>query len=1279
MLRSSRSPSPSSLPLNGLPINTKPTPRYSSRRSAISFFGTAALTGIVFHLLFLGFGGGDAVREVPVLKEWLPPKPSTVTVVQEACPDSLDPIRTHSATLPKPTYHPPPTAGTSTSKGKENAAVAGAEPEESSDNTASIEELRKMVSQTQGFYGRDYSLGLGWNNMRYIIEAAILQAQLLNRTLVLPSFVYARSCEWEINSCAAFATMVNRGDAIGWGEWRDLPIEKQMGWRVPMDTMLDLPHLRKTWPVILVREYLELHGMDPNKEWSNGAWHRTDYLADKPDGSKYTLFNVKNNLYDPDNVVRVDRKEPFIQKGIKEDADSGSIGLKLYSMMTSKNSKNVIDFEDARSAVEGSMKNRNDDKELQQLLEENGWVVLHTYAGALGMDYLKSVVQPIKQVAPLRWVKGWYEDYKDQDTDIVVLEGETHLGRKPGGMRFSSVEARDDFARTVLYGLRPIDVVRNLAEKVAQRMKDRNNGRMWMAGHMRRGDSKPQDGVYAASLNLKKLVYSLQPAVSEALEPLAYATSNVVDAFGTMSQNDKEKAARSIESIISSAEELCLAVTYEIAMDDEFLANLRLYIENTQALAKRLKERQSASFLRRFLHGIEMDDVLHSVQDSFDSSMAAITMHHLRRKDNKTVLAVPTNHGEDQLELMASEVEVTDAAVFQADVGSFWQGVSYARLNDTIAEEDRNAPPDPDHRKKCIVRNFLTNSEGEFFRSVVDFLLVARHPNLPQLHGFYYDDFTAGMVIKLYAVRPFESYLEQYCQDHSAKESILFFLIVLSDLRQLVEFLEDNDILKDRNVVRSMLAGKNLMFDHLERVIVGPTPDSSSLVLGKGVIPAEQQSQPLELIIEAAGSYRPPPPPPGVDDADYWGSPLIQVVDSLRHNAELLSTDWHLASGGFDWREEFLEQFDPPDAYEVEEFATDVDVEDISLGLVSAVAVEKQINTWEQDSDTDSTTFSSRSSGSRSAHKRPKRIPAVLRSSRRKRQELPGNLVPGGIKGRGGYADVRIGEWFPPGSSRSMVVAIKYPRPVGLNDLDEQERLQALLKRLYQEVVTWQYIRHRYVLPILGFLTVPNPCIIAPWCRFGNILHYLSVKKRVNRLHLLAQIAEGLAYLHTRNPPFIHGDLKPDNILINDDEDPVLADFGLAQITRDVLGTGATSGSAKGTPIWMAPELYDEDANISAASDVYAFAFIVIQLYSEKLPFFDILPKGVVQLMLAVMTGVRPKMEDYPVPPYLVDKTTEYEGLWPLLDRWWDQDPGQRPTAEEIQGRLRAKLNRIEA
>lgn len=59
------------------------------------------------------------------------------------------------------------------------------------------------------------------------------------------------------------------------------------------------------------------------------------------------------------------------------------------------------------------------------------------------------------------------------------------------------------------------------------------------------------------------------------------------------------------------------------------------------------------------------------------------------------------------------------------------------------------------------------------------------------------------------------------------------------------------------------------------------------------------------------------------------------MIDSLRHNGQsLLFTDWHLAAGSYDWREEYLEQFDPPGPYEVEEFLTAVEVEDISIGTV---------------------------------------------------------------------------------------------------------------------------------------------------------------------------------------------------------------------------------------------------------------------------------------------------------------------------------------------------------
>lgn len=76
-----------------------------------------------------------------------------------------------------------------------------------------IETLRSMVTGTRGYYARDYSMGLGWNNvshsvsprffilihfqMRYIIETAVYHGSLLNRTVIIPSYIYARSCEFE--------------------------------------------------------------------------------------------------------------------------------------------------------------------------------------------------------------------------------------------------------------------------------------------------------------------------------------------------------------------------------------------------------------------------------------------------------------------------------------------------------------------------------------------------------------------------------------------------------------------------------------------------------------------------------------------------------------------------------------------------------------------------------------------------------------------------------------------------------------------------------------------------------------------------------------------------------------------------------------------------------------------------------------------------------------------------------------------------------------------------
>lgn len=106
----------------------------------------------------------------------------------------------------------------------------------------------------------------------------------------------------------------------------------------------------------------------------------------------------------------------------------------------------------------------------------------------LGMDWTKTVVEPIKQVARYSAIRGFIDDFAWVSQDVMLLEGELHLGRKPGFVKYTTVHARDSFARTVLYDINPSQRVKSLAAKVVKRMDELNHGRLWLAGHMRRGD-----------------------------------------------------------------------------------------------------------------------------------------------------------------------------------------------------------------------------------------------------------------------------------------------------------------------------------------------------------------------------------------------------------------------------------------------------------------------------------------------------------------------------------------------------------------------------------------------------------------------------------------------------------------------------------------------------------------------------------------------------------------------------------------------------------------------
>ncbi|KAG6331977.1 hypothetical protein ID866_7110 [Astraeus odoratus] len=474
-----------------LPLNHSPETSRLPRASLLRFTRNGPSFAILAIALVMGVLGGFVL--------------SSSGRRPDFCQLPLDPVSGHSNT-PQP--HVPLSSSPIT-------------PSVDSDEL-DLEALRAIVTRTRGYYARDYSMTLGWNNMRYIIETALHHGALLNRTVIIPSFVYARACEYSksvvdlvfpdsqtdgglsSDVCAAYATMVNRGDAVNSDEWRELPEEKQMAWKVPMTEMLNLTHLRRTQSVITVAEYLRLHDLPEEFELSTGQWDTEKYHQNPGVyGNPPSLHAIENHWYDPPGLNRVDRIPEDMKERGQWNPRLGDRRLDRYGAWKTPSRTKAyhvlevmlsgrqlaLSWERARAVLESNgIGGVSTDEGLTEVLLSNGWEVLYTFDGALGMDYVKNVVNPIKLVAPRDSIRGFVDDFYDISEDVLFLKGEIHYERKPASLLFTSTPARDVFARLVLYDMTHTNRVKQLAEAMDNRMRELVGGRMWMGAHMRRGD-----------------------------------------------------------------------------------------------------------------------------------------------------------------------------------------------------------------------------------------------------------------------------------------------------------------------------------------------------------------------------------------------------------------------------------------------------------------------------------------------------------------------------------------------------------------------------------------------------------------------------------------------------------------------------------------------------------------------------------------------------------------------------------------------------------------------
>ncbi|SJL08804.1 uncharacterized protein ARMOST_12174 [Armillaria ostoyae] len=223
-----------------------------------------------------------------------------------------------------------------------------------------------------------------------------------------------------------------------------------------------------------------------------------------------------------------------------------------------------------------------------------------------------------------------------------------------------------------------------------------------------------------------------------------------------------------------------------------------------------------------------------------------------------------------------------------------------------------------------------------------------------------------------------------------------------------------------------------------------------------------------------------------------------------------------------------------------------------------------------------------------------------------------------------------------------------------------EEQKEKVLRDFCQEALVWRQLRHPNVLPFLGVnedLFAPRYCLISPWMVNGNIMSYLEAHPDHDRLTSLVQIAEGMKYLHSLNPPIVHADIRGANILVMDDLRCCLADFGLSLFAESQT-LSSSSRMSKGSTRWLAPEHINPNAVIDreyiTARDIYAYGCTVVEVFTGKPPFSDI--KNEAAVIHAVMNGSRP-----PRPSHLLQ-----DGLWSFVTTCLITSPSQRPDAEQI-------------
>ncbi|WOG91140.1 hypothetical protein DCAR_0310388 [Daucus carota subsp. sativus] len=259
------------------------------------------------------------------------------------------------------------------------------------------------------------------------------------------------------------------------------------------------------------------------------------------------------------------------------------------------------------------------------------------------------------------------------------------------------------------------------------------------------------------------------------------------------------------------------------------------------------------------------------------------------------------------------------------------------------------------------------------------------------------------------------------------------------------------------------------------------------------------------------------------------------------------------------------------------------------------------------------------------------------------------------------WSDLDLKEKIGSGSFGTVHRADWNGSDVAVKILMEQDFHAERFKEFLREVAIMRRLRHPNIVLFMGAVTQPpNLSIVTEYLSRGSLyrlLHKSGAKETLDerrRLSMAYDVAKGMNYLHRRNPPIVHRDLKSPNLLVDKKYTVKVCDFGLSRLKAN---TYLSSKSAAGTPEWMAPEvLRDEPSN--EKSDVYSFGVILWELATLQQPWGNLNPAQVV-------AAVGFKCKRLEIPRHVNPQVAS------IIEACWANEPWKRPSFASIMETLR--------